>query len=111
MSTKEVRLTEGLLPLRASEDQPLERYVRANIQKLAELADAGFSHRALAYVVRQAGFTTVGPRALGSALDRSRRALLTAPNATPPSKDGSAAGSAAESHEAALRRLGQELMS
>lgn len=108
MSNEEVRRIEGLLPMRSSQDQPLERYVRSNIVKLIELVDAGFSHRALAYLVRQAGFATVSARAIGSALDRCRRALKTA---KPADDSGIAPGGVAESEEAALRRRGQELMS
>lgn len=76
-------MTEDLLPLRTPVDQPLERYIRANLDRLTELFDAGFSYRALAYLLRRVGFPAANHRTVGTVIERTRRAARAAIASTP----------------------------
>lgn len=102
-------MTEPLLPLRSPPDQPLERYVQLNLARLNELADEGFSHRALAFLMRRVGFASASPRTVGSAMDRARRhgrgsdRSDTSPSAASPTNQQTS-----ELGEEALRDLGSK---
>lgn len=101
-------MTEDLLPVRTPVDQPLERYVRANLDRLTELFEAGFSYRALAYLLRRVGFPAANHRTVGTVIERTRRAARAASAAAQSSPPTSTSKPSTMIDDAELLALGSK---